>query len=355
MPFVTKTTAQIRDDLLRDIKNLLQLTDDQLGEDSDWFVRASSVASVAEGLYQHQGWIVRQIFPDTADAEYLYLHARTRGLTKKPANSASGTATFTGQPNTTAAAGLVFKRDSQTWTTTAELTIGADGKGSVNAVSSAKGTAGNTTSATTAILSTTPSGLDSSVTVGVMSGGTDEETDAELLARLLDVIRRPPAGGNKYDYKRWALEVAGVSAAYVYPLRRGLGTVDIVITSAGGLPSQDVIDRAQAHIDDVRPVTAKNALVIAPTIVNFDVSVQVSLDGLTLADATTQIIASLQDDDSRREPAVPFIRSQAGTLISLIPGITDREFIAPAANIVPVVNEEKVEWLRLGNVEVGLL
>ncbi|EFE0690616.1 phage tail protein, partial [Escherichia coli] len=115
------------------------------------------------------------------------------------------------------------------------------------------------------------------------------------------------------------------------------------------------IDRTQAHIDDVRPVTAKNALVIAPTIVNFDVSVQVSLDGLTLADATTQIIASLQDDDSRREPAVPFIRSQSGTLISLIPGITDREFIAPAANIVPVVNEEKVEWLRLGNVEVGLL
>lgn len=355
MPFVTKTTAQIRDELLRDIKNQLQLTDDKLGEDSDWFVRASSVASVAEGLYQHQGWIVRQIFPDTADAEYLYLHARIRGLTKKPANSASGPATFTGQPNTTAAAGLVFKRDSQAWTTTAELTIGADGKGTVNAVSSAKGTAGNTTSTTTAILSTTPSGLDSTVTVGVMSGGTDEETDAELLARLLDVIRRPPAGGNKYDYKRWALEVAGVSAAYVYPLRRGLGTVDIVITSAGGLPSQDVIDRTQAHIDDVRPVTAKNALVIAPTIVNFDVSVQVSLDGLTLADATTQIIASLQDDDSRREPAVPFIRSQAGTLISLIPGITDREFIAPAANIVPVVNEEKVEWLRLGNVEVGLL
>ncbi|WP_149282255.1 baseplate J/gp47 family protein [Citrobacter sp. C5_2] len=355
MPFVTKTTAQIRDELLRDIKNQLQLTDDKLGEDSDWFVRASSVASVAEGLYQHQGWIIRQIFPDTADAEYLYLHARTRGLTKKPANSASGPATFTGQPNTTAAAGLVFKRDSQAWTTTAELTIGADGKGTVNAISSAKGTAGNTTSTTTAILSTTPSGLDSTVTVGVMSGGTDEETDAELLARLLDVIRRPPAGGNKYDYKRWALEVAGVSAAYVYPLRRGLGTVDIVITSAGGLPSQDVIDRTQAHIDDVRPVTAKNALVIAPTIVNFDVSVQVSLDGLTLADATTQIIASLQDDDSRREPAVPFIRSQAGTLISLIPGISDREFIAPAANIVPVVNEEKVEWLRLGNVEVGLL
>ncbi|WPU22556.1 baseplate J/gp47 family protein [Cedecea neteri] len=355
MPFITKTTAQIRDDLLRDIKNLLQLPDEKLGPDSDWFVRASSVASVAEGLYQHQGWIVRQIFPDTADAEYLYLHARTRGLTKKPANNASGSVSFTGQPDTTASAGLVLKRDGLSWTTTAELVIGADGKGSVSAVASAVGAAGNSVSPTTAIISTTPAGLDSSVAIGVMSGGTDEETDAELLTRLLEIIRRPPAGGNKYDYKRWALEVAGVSAAYVYPLRRGLGTVDIVVTSAGGLPSQDVLDRVKAHIDDVRPVTAKNVMVIAPTIVHFDVSVQVALEGMTLDEATTQIVVSLRDDDSRREPAVPFIRSQAGTLISLIPGVTDREFTAPSGNIVPVVNEEKVEWLRLGNVEVSLL
>lgn len=355
MPFITPVAAQIRDDLLRDIKNLLQLTDDKLGPDSDWYVRAFSVASVAEGLYQHQGWIVRQIFPDTADAEYLYLHARTRGLTKKPANSASGTVGFTGEPGSSSVAGLVFKRDNVSWTTMENVTIGADGTGTVRAVSSLSGTAGNTSATTTATLTTTPDGFDSEVAVGVMRGGADEESDAELLTRLLEIIRRPPAGGNKYDYKRWALEVAGVSAAYVYPLRRGPGTVDIVITSAGGLPSQEVIDRAQSHIDEVRPVTAKNTMVITPTIVTFDVSVQVSLEGLTLADATTQIIASLQDEDSRREPAVPFIRSQAGTLISLIPGVTDREFIAPAANIVPVVNEEKVEWLRLGNVEVGLL
>ncbi|WP_413462564.1 baseplate J/gp47 family protein [Kingella kingae] len=44
-------------------------------------------------------------------------------------------------------------------------------------------------------------------------------------------MRRPPAGGNQYDYKNWALSVDGVSSAYVYPLRRGLGTVDIAITS----------------------------------------------------------------------------------------------------------------------------
>jgi len=169
------------------------------------------------------------------------------------------------------------------------------------------------------------------------------------------VIRRPPAGGNKYDYKRWAMEVSGVTAAYVYPLRRGLGTVDVVITSAGGLPSQDVIDRTQAHIDDVRPVTAKNNMVLMPAIRTFDVHVAVSLDGITLEDARQAISEALQDDDSRREPGVAFIRSQAGTLVSLIPGVTDYDMISPATNIQPVINAGQVEWLRLGNVEVTLL
>lgn len=355
MPFITKTADQIRNDLLRDIKNLLQLTDEQIGPDSDWYVRASSVASVAEGLYQHQAWIVRQIFPDTADAEYLYLHARTRGLSKKPANSASGTATFKGEAGASAEAGLTFKRDNLSWTTTESVTIGDDGTGTAQAIFSVKGAAGNTTATTTAMLTTTPDGFDSQVAVGVMTGGTDEESDAELLARLLEVIRRPPAGGNKYDYKRWAMEVSGVTAAYVYPLRRGLGTVDVVITSAGGLPSQDVIDRTQAHIDDVRPVTAKNNMVLMLAIRTFDVHVAVSLDGITLEDARQAISEALQDDDLRREPGVAFIRSQAGTLVSLIPGVTDYDMISPAANIQPVIDAAQVEWLRLGNVEVTLL
>lgn len=34
------------------------------------------------------------------------------------------------------------------------------------------------------------------------------ETDAALLARLLSRIRRPPAGGNRYDYEAWAVETA---------------------------------------------------------------------------------------------------------------------------------------------------
>lgn len=55
------------------------------------------------------------------------------------------------------------------------------------------------------------------------------ESDAALLARVLDDIRRPPAGGNQYDYIKWALEIDGVARAYCVPLAQGLGTVDVII------------------------------------------------------------------------------------------------------------------------------
>lgn len=353
MPHITPAIEAIRDDLLRDIRN--QLPDANIGKDSDYYIRASSVASCAEGIYRDQGWIVRQIFPDIADTEYLELHCRTRGITRKAANTASGPASLTGEPGAKAAAGLSITRDGATWTTTAEVILRSEGKGTVTARASVAGAAGNTATVMSGMLTTTPDGFDSTVIIGVMGGGTDRESDAELLARLLELIRRPPAGGNKYDYKRWALEVPGVTSAYVYPLRRGLGTVDVVITSSDGLPSAEVVERTQTHIDDVRPVTAKNSLVIMPTIKTFNIDVKVSLSGLNIDDATTQIKKVLADFVGRLEPGATFVRSQAGTQISLIAGITDQDIVDPPGNVVPEVNVIAVEWLRVGDITVNLL
>lgn len=77
--------------------------------DGDSFVRATSVASAIEGLYEHQAWLVKQIFPDTADSEYLALHAQVRGLRYKPAKAAAGKVAMRGVAGSPIASGLVFK------------------------------------------------------------------------------------------------------------------------------------------------------------------------------------------------------------------------------------------------------
>lgn len=353
MPFITPTFEEIRSDILRDIRNLN--ADADTGVDSDYFVRASSVASVATGIYQHQGWIVRQIFPDTADTEFLEWHARTRGLSRKSATTASGTLTVTGEPGATADAGDTVTRGDLSYTTTAAVTLDSEGNGTVAASFSTAGAAGNTTAAASGTFTATPVGFDSSVIIGVMSGGTDRETDAELLARLLDIIRRPPAGGNKYDYRRWAMSVDGVTAAYVYPLRRGLGTVDVVITSANGLPSAEIIAATQAYIDDVRPVTAKNCLVLGPKFKTVDLVIQVSLDGVTIDAATTEITSAVTEYINKLPPGDPFIRSQAEMLISSVTGVVDRVIVSPATNVIPDVTESVVEWIRAGTIGVSHL
>ena len=55
------------------------------------------------------------------------------------------------------------------------------------------------------------------------------ESDAELLERVLDDIRHPAAGGNQYDYVKWAKSIDNVAKAFCIPLGQGLGTVDVMI------------------------------------------------------------------------------------------------------------------------------
>ena len=62
---------------------------------------------------------------------------------------------------------------------------------------------------------------------GGLAAGSDAETDESLRARVLRRIQKPPQGGAGYDYVAWALEVPGVTRAWVYPAEMGLGTVTV--------------------------------------------------------------------------------------------------------------------------------
>ncbi|MCE5274871.1 MAG: baseplate J/gp47 family protein [Deltaproteobacteria bacterium] len=133
-----KDFDELLDAILTDYRN--QFPGIDISQGSLVFIKSACLASALWGLYKHQEWVARQIFPDTADTVNLEHHAWVRGLAR-----------------------------------------------------------------------------------------TYLETDAALLTRLLAVIRRPPAGGNKYDYEQWALSIDNVAAAWCFPIAQGLGTVDVVI------------------------------------------------------------------------------------------------------------------------------
>ena len=143
----------------------------------------------------------------------------------------------------------------------------------------------------------------------------------------------------------------GVEQAYVYPLRRGLGTVDIAITADNDVPNDDTVRRAQAYIDDERPVTAKESKVVKPDVTKVNFNIQVKISGVTLNDIKTAIRNALTDYFNGLIPGDDLIVSQCEAVVSDLIGVVDRHFVAPNANRkADVIN--KIEWFRLGEITV---
>ncbi|MFV2030585.1 baseplate J/gp47 family protein [Neisseria sp. S1] len=344
--FEIPTFEQIRASILRDTQSLDPTAD--ISPDSDHYVHASRLASVAVGQYAHQAWIVRQIFPDTADSEYLERHANLRGLKRRNATTAAGYADISGTAGAEIAAGLLIKRGDYLYRTLSTAVVGHGGMVQIPIAALDNGTVTHAKAAAAQFMAA-PAGVQSECVITV-EGGTDAESDAALLDRLLERIRRPAAGGNKYDFKNWALNVDGVTSAYVYPLRRGEGTVDIVITSSGGMPSEDTIKKCQDYIDEVRPVTARNVLVMAPISVEVDVTASVYIPGV--ADVQSPVERALEEHFAKIEPGDDVVVSQIEAVISNVAGVSDRHLTAPAANLL-ATNNDDVRWYRLGRVTIN--
>ena len=177
---------------------------------------------------------------------------------------------------------------------------------------------------------------------------TAGENDADYLARLLEYIRRPPAGGNKYDYEKWAKEVDGVQGAYAFPLAQGAESVDVVIvanatTTGSEIPTQPLIDTVAAYIEDVRPVGARFVRVLPPTVV----SQAVTMTGVGSALAATvqaDIVAYLNGFEPGQELYLPQLVARATEN-----GVANPVISVPAATITP----QPYEMLRPGVINVS--
>lgn len=356
MTYNVKAYKEILQAILNDFAN--QIPGADISEGSDIYVKASALASAVWGLYQHQAWMARQIFPDSADSDVLDHHASIRGVYRKQASKASGTVTLTGTDGTVVVSGLSIKTaDDIYFTSTSGGTINL-GVLDVTVQANEGGVSGNIAGGTSLTVQDPPAGLNSVAAAKAdFTGGTDTETDSGLFARLLDVIRQPPAGGNANDYKQWALEVSGVAEAYVYPLRLGLGSVTVVpLVSGSGssrIPQQALIDAVKAHIDDVRPVTMKIFQVLAPTanVQNVAASIKVAA-GYTFAQVKPWVESAIAAYMNMVGPLEVLYKSKLERVVSDVEGVDDRNLTAPAGNVVPADNGALLEMIVPGTVTI---
>ena len=196
-------------------------------------------------------------FPQWAYGQYLDLHAEMVGLQRRPAVPASGYVTVTGQPGASMLAGTelatpaVGDQLSIIFRTKEPLYLDESGVGTVAIEAATPGTIGNVAANTITLMVQPLSGITSITNPEPTSGGTEEEDDESLRARILEARKLVPLSGSITDYKIWAKEVAGVGEAYVIPEWQGpgTGTVKVIIVDSNGQPANAaLIEAVQNYI-----------------------------------------------------------------------------------------------------------
>jgi len=340
MPFSRPDLPTLINRAEADIETRLPGADARLRR-SNLNVLARVHSGAAHGLYGYLEWIARQVIIDTADGDMLERHASIWGVARKAASPAVGSVTVTGANGAIVPADSTLARsDGAQYTTDAEATI-SGGTATIAVTAVDGGQAGNASAASLLSFDTPIDGVSATATVAVggLTGGADIEADEDLRARLLARIQQPPHGGASYDYVAWALEVPGVTRAWVYPAELGLGTVTVRFVrddDASPIPDAGEVTAVQEYIDSVRPVTA-DVTVVAPIAVPLNFTIDLAPDTAAIRAAVEAELRDLLLRES--EPGATILLSHIREAISLASGENDHVLTVPAANVTHAVGE----------------
>jgi uncharacterized phage protein gp47/JayE len=274
MPFDRPSLDTLRERIWQDLTNKLPGARTSLRV-SNLRVFGEVEAGSAHLLYGRLYWNFLQLFPDTAELEYLEQWASIWGVRRTAATRAFGPMIASAQAGSEVRRGDILQLEGGKLlyrVRGTSLEFGGEVRFQVEAVD--YGIAPNQVAGTVLRFQNTRVGVApiASVLPPGIIGGAEQDTDEELLQALLNRIQQPPHGGNKNDYEQWMYQIAGVTRAWCYPLERGLGTVvlrfmmDDVRAGApqapddrqgnSGIPTNGDTENMWRHIDRLRPVTA---------------------------------------------------------------------------------------------------
>ena len=285
----------------------------------------------------------RLSFAATASGEYLELRSRDYGLERKPASRAVRRGIFLnhdGQPvdipigSRYASGGITYAVQSR------------DLAGSYVLRSEVAGETGNQPLGVLLPLDYMP-GLAVAELTDVLVPGEEAESDESLRQRYYARVRTPAAGGSKADYVHWALEVAGVGAARVFPLWDGPGTVRVVIVDTDKRPPGNlIVEETAAHIERLRPIGASVTVAPAAALTVNVAAVIVPAAGYALSGIVDAFESLLDEYLARNVFTVPWVSTaMVGTLLLQTPGVIDYSELR--------VNDGTVN-IELGEDEIGV-
>lgn len=302
--------------------------------ESDIVIRMRVLAAEVYKARVYAEYMMRQMFPTTAEGEYLDLHAAQRSLTRKSGTKAEGRVTFgtdseehgailipAGTEVCTADGTLRYVTVSAVTLNTGESTVGAD------VIAAEPGGAYNAVAGAVNVIVTPTAGIDSVSNTANFSGGSDTESDRQLRERIADSYVNISNGTNAAYYRGVAISVDGVYSAGVIGGGRGAGTVDVYVCAQGSSVPAAVIAQIQSLMDEARElnvdVRVQNA---SPVQINLYIRLKVE-DGYDFSDVSAQVRSAVSDYINSLGIGHDVLLSRIGDIVYHIKGVSDFRFL----------------------------
>ena len=327
----------------------------QLRDDGDMAVRLYAAAAQIYSLYAYNEWVSNQCFPQTATGEYLDYHGQIRGLTRKSALYAGGNIQFSipaplkGDVQIEAGTvcmtgtGLRFETTENGTIKAGELSC------TIPARAQKAGETGNVAAGTIVFMTAAPVGVSDCNNIAAFTGGADEEDDESFRVRILSSFRQLPNGANAAYYEKEALGIDGVTGVRVLPKRRGLGTVDVIITGENGMPTEELIDTVRKRFEETREICVKVS-VLAPKAVPLNVTAKIDVaEGYTFEEVSAKVTEAIQNYFNGSLLGENVLMAKLGSIIFSVEGVSNYSLLAPEADLK--VKEDELP--RAGTIKIN--
>lgn len=258
------TIQSIYEQIAQDLKNKLELSDDDLRKVLD--VLALSLSGQFKLLYLFLSDVQNNLFPDTADTAENGGTLDRMGLIwlnriLRPSTSGIYLISVTAEAGSTLRAGLTFKSNDNALNPGILLTLDNEavltGDNDQIDIRTLKGGTDNLLEIGDTLTITEPViGVDKTVTIAAITEQPlAEESVDDYRASILRAIQLEPQGGARTDYRLWSDDAQGVRLVYPYVKNNDAGVVQVYIeattedsTDGNGTPSQSIMDEVEEVI-----------------------------------------------------------------------------------------------------------
>ena len=326
----------------------------------DMMVRLYALAAEVQALLAQADWVLDQSFPQTAQGQYLDYHAETRALTRLPAEKAEGVLRFSA-PSAVVTdyeidAGSTAMTSGGVRFETTEKAVLATGETYVDVPARAveAGAAGNAVAGAVHIMSAYPVGVTRCENPAAFSGGSDEESDEKLRERVLASFKRLPNGANAAFYEQEAMRFAGVAAAKAVGRARGIGTVDVYVSTHAGVPEAALMQEIAEDLQKKREI-AVDVQVKVPVKKTVNVSAELTAEpGWTMQEVTDAARAALAAHFTGERLGESVYTAKLASILYGVEGVSNCHLLSPSADIeVSATQLPVLGTVTLAEIEAG--